>query len=54
MCDAGVKALGVPDTIDNDIPGTELAIGVDTAIDTAAETIERITGAQPSPTTERT
>lgn len=35
MGEAGVKAVGVPATIDNDIPGTELAIGVDTAIDTA-------------------
>ena len=32
MGEAGVKAVGVPATIDNDIPGTELAIGVDTAI----------------------
>ena len=31
-------------TIDSDIPGTELAIGVDTAIDTAVEAIGRIRG----------
>jgi 6-phosphofructokinase len=30
----------VPATIDNDIPGTELAIGVDTAIDTAVGHIQ--------------
>jgi 6-phosphofructokinase 1 len=44
MGEAGVKAVGVPATIDNDIPGTELAIGVDTAIDTAVEAIDRIRG----------
>jgi 6-phosphofructokinase 1 len=44
MGEAGVKAVGVPATIDNDIPGTELAIGVDTAIDTAVEAIDHIRG----------
>jgi 6-phosphofructokinase 1 len=44
MGDAGVKTVGVPATIDNDIPGTQLAIGVDTAIDTAVEAIDRIRG----------
>ena len=44
MDEAGVKAVGVPATIDNDVPGTELAIGVDTAIDTAVEAMDRIRG----------
>ena len=44
MGEAGIKAVGVPATIDNDVPGTELAIGVDTAIDTAVEAIDRIRG----------
>jgi 6-phosphofructokinase 1 len=44
MGEAGVKAVGVPATIDNDVAGTELAIGVDTAIDTAVEAIDRIRG----------
>ncbi len=44
MGEAGVKAVGVPATIDNDIPGTELAIGVETAIDTAVAAIDRIRG----------
>jgi 6-phosphofructokinase 1 len=44
MGEVGIKAVGVPATIDNDIPGTELAIGVDTAIDTAVEAIDRIRG----------
>jgi 6-phosphofructokinase 1 len=42
--EAGVRAVGIPATIDNDVEGTELAIGVDTAIDTAVEAIDRIRG----------
>jgi 6-phosphofructokinase 1 len=38
----GLPTVGVPATIDNDIPGTELSIGVDTALNTAAEVIDRI------------
>jgi 6-phosphofructokinase 1 len=38
----GLPTMGVPATIDNDIPGTELSIGVDTALNTAAEVIDRI------------
>jgi 6-phosphofructokinase 1 len=38
----GLRAVGVPATIDNDIPGTELSIGVDTALNTAAAVIDRI------------
>ena len=30
--EAGVDAVGIPATIDNDVPGTELALGVDTAV----------------------
>jgi 6-phosphofructokinase 1 len=44
MGEAGVKVVGVPATIDNDVPGTELAIGADTAIDTAVNAIDRIRG----------
>lgn len=40
----GVEAVGVPATIDNDVPGTELAIGVDTAVDTAVRVIDQIRG----------
>ena len=42
--DAGVKAVGIPATIDNDVPGTELALGVDSAIETAVAAIDRIRG----------
>jgi hypothetical protein len=38
----GMPTVGVPTTIDNDIPGTELSIGVDTALNTAATVIDRM------------
>ena len=38
----GLPTVGVPATIDNDIPGTDLAIGVDTALNTAVAVIDRI------------
>jgi 6-phosphofructokinase 1 len=42
--EAGVKAVGIPATIDNDVSGTELALGVDSAIETAVGAIDRIRG----------
>jgi 6-phosphofructokinase 1 len=42
--ETGVKAVGIPATIDNDVPGTELALGVDSAIETAVGAIDRIRG----------
>lgn len=38
----GLPTVGVPATIDNDIPGTELSIGVDTALNMAMMIIDRI------------
>ena len=38
----GVKTVGIPATIDNDVFGTDTAIGVDTALNTALEAIDRI------------
>ena len=38
----GLPTVGVPATIDNDIPGTDLSIGVDTALNTATTVIIRI------------
>ncbi|MCL5264714.1 MAG: 6-phosphofructokinase [Chloroflexi bacterium] len=38
----GFPVVGVPATIDNDLSGTEMAIGVDTALNTALEAIDRI------------
>jgi 6-phosphofructokinase 1 len=42
--EVGVETVGIPATIDNDVPGTELAVGVDTAVATAVEAIDRIRG----------
>ena len=38
----GVPVVGVPATIDNDIAGTELSIGFDTAVNVALEAIDKI------------
>ncbi|MBX7232567.1 MAG: 6-phosphofructokinase [Bdellovibrionales bacterium] len=37
-----IPVVGVPGTIDNDIHGTEMTIGFDTAVNTALEAIDRI------------
>jgi 6-phosphofructokinase 1 len=38
----GVPVVGIPATIDNDIPGAETAIGVDTALNTVVEAITKL------------
>jgi 6-phosphofructokinase 1 len=38
----GVRTIGVPGTIDNDLWGTDPSIGFDTAVNTAIEAIDRI------------
>ncbi|MDR3271088.1 MAG: 6-phosphofructokinase [Peptococcaceae bacterium] len=38
----GVKVIGIPGTIDNDIPGTELTIGFDTAVNTVVDVVSKI------------
>jgi 6-phosphofructokinase 1 len=38
----GVKVIGIPASIDNDIWGTSSSIGVDTAINTILESIDRL------------
>jgi 6-phosphofructokinase 1 len=40
--EAGVPVLGVPATIDNDVPFTDMALGVDTAMNTALTAIDKI------------
>ncbi|MFD1832029.1 MULTISPECIES: ATP-dependent 6-phosphofructokinase [Streptomyces] len=40
--DHGVPLVGVPKTIDNDIPLTDYTIGFDTAVGVATETIDRL------------
>ena len=39
---SGFPVVGVPASIDNDVPGTEMSIGVDTALNTILEAIDRI------------
>jgi 6-phosphofructokinase 1 len=38
----GYPAVGIPGTIDNDIPGTDFTIGFDTAINTVLDSLDRI------------
>jgi len=38
----GVRAVGVPKTIDNDLSGTEVTFGFQTAVQTATEAIDRL------------
>lgn len=43
LAHAGLPVVGVPKTIDNDIPGTDQTFGFDTAVQIATEAIDRIT-----------
>ncbi len=38
----GIRCIGMPGTIDNDIGGTDFTIGFDTALNTALEAIDRL------------
>ena len=42
LSDLGINTIGVPGTIDLDIPCTEYTIGFDTAVNTAMEAIDRL------------
>ena len=42
LAERGMAVVGLPATIDNDVWGTDTAIGVDTALNTALESIDRI------------
>ena len=42
LSELGLKVVGVPKTIDNDIPGTDLTFGFDTAVSIATEAIDRL------------
>lgn len=42
LTEHGYPCVGVPGTIDNDIPGTEFTIGFDTALNTVLDSIDRI------------
>lgn len=37
-----IPVMGIPGSIDNDIPGTDFSIGFDTAINTATEAIDKV------------
>lgn len=40
--EAGIPVVGIPKTIDNDVAGTDVTIGFDTAVATAVDAIERL------------
>ena len=42
LADLGVRVIGVPKTIDNDLSATELTFGFDTAVQIATEAIDRL------------
>lgn len=42
MADLGLKVVGAPKTIDNDLDGTDFTIGFDTAINIATNAIDRL------------
>lgn len=42
LFDNGVKVIGVPKTIDNDLSGTDFTFGFDTAVNIATEAIDRV------------
>lgn len=42
MANLGVHVVGIPKTIDNDISGTEVTFGFDTAVATVTEAIDRL------------
>lgn len=42
LCKKGVKVVGVPKTIDNDLSATDICFGFDTAINRVSESIDRL------------
>ena len=42
LCQKGMKIVGVPKTIDNDVSGTVTTFGFDTAVSTAIEAIDKL------------
>lgn len=42
LCEAGFPVVGIPGTIDNDVWGTSSCVGVDTALNTITEAIDKI------------
>jgi len=42
LCMQGIKVVGVPASIDNDIWGSDMAIGVDTALNTIMDAVDKL------------
>lgn len=42
LVERGVNVVGIPASIDNDLPGTDMSIGVDTAMNTITEAIDKL------------
>lgn len=42
LTESGFPCVGIPGTIDNDIPGTDYTLGFDTALNTVIESIDKI------------
>lgn len=42
LCKEGLKIVGIPKTIDNDLSGTDYTFGFDTAVNIATEAIDRL------------
>lgn len=42
LSELGIKVIGVPGTIDNDINGTDLTIGFDTAVNTVVDAVSKL------------
>ena len=42
LSESGVKVVGIPKTIDNDLSGTDVTIGFDTAVQIAVDAIDRL------------
>jgi 6-phosphofructokinase 1 len=43
LSEEGLPVVGVPKTIDNDIPGTDVTFGFDTAVQIATDALDRVT-----------
>ena len=42
LADLGIPVIGVPKTIDNDLPGTDVTVGFHTAVQVASDAIDRL------------
>ena len=42
LAESGLRGVGIPCTIDNDVEGTEYTVGFDTAANTATEAVDRL------------